>query len=125
MSTILRYTGRWVRGDDAASTAGGVRRPAATGSTVAHLFLGRQVRIFGSTGPNAGKADVYLDGAYAATVDTYSTIPRAQQIWFDTGVLHQAATGSSFASRARRTSWLAAPRLRSTSSRSSPSQLRP
>jgi Glycosyl hydrolases family 28 len=88
-STTLRYSGRWVRREDAASTAGGVRRPAATGSAVAHVFLGRQARIFGSTGPNAGKADVYLDGAYAATVDTYSTIPRAQQIWFDTGVLRR------------------------------------
>jgi Glycosyl hydrolases family 28 len=83
----VRYAGRWLRRGEATSHAGGVRVPVAAGSRMTYGFVGRQARVYGLTGPAAGKVDVYVDGAYAATVDTYSALPRARQIWFDTGVL--------------------------------------
>jgi hypothetical protein len=51
------------------------------------LFSGKQARVYGVTGPGAGKVDVLVDGKRIATVDTFSAVARAQQIWFDTGVL--------------------------------------
>ena len=57
------------------------------GSRLLYPFTARQARVIGVTGPAAGKVDVYLDGRFAATVDTYSGTRRTQQIWYDTGVL--------------------------------------
>jgi hypothetical protein len=50
-------------------------------------FTGDEARVYGTTAPGRGQVDVYLDGSYAATVDTYSPARRTQEIWFDTGVL--------------------------------------
>ena len=87
----LRYSGRWLRRADAGSDGGDVHTPLRSGSRMAYAFTGRQARLYGLTGPGRGKVDVFLDGAYAATVDTFSLTPRMQQIWFDTGVLRRGA----------------------------------
>jgi hypothetical protein len=87
----IRYSGRWARRADAASHAGDVRTPLRSGSRMTYEFTGRQARVYGLTGPEAGKVDVFVDGLYAATVDAYSSVPRQQQIWFDTGVLRAGA----------------------------------
>lgn len=86
-SRALRYSGRWLHRVDAGSDAGDVHTPLRPGSRLAYEFDGRQARVYGLTGPCAGKVDVFVDGTYVATVDTYSAVPRKQQIWFDTGVL--------------------------------------
>jgi hypothetical protein len=83
----IRYTGRWQRRSQAASHGGEVRSPMRVGSAMQRLFSGKQARVYGVTGPGAGKVDVLVDGKRIATVDTFSAVARAQQIWFDTGVL--------------------------------------
>jgi hypothetical protein len=84
----LRYAGRWLRRADAASDAGDVHTALKAGSRLVYPFTARQARVIGVTGPGAGKVDVYVDGKYTATVDTYSGTRRTRQIWYDTGVLN-------------------------------------
>jgi hypothetical protein len=83
----ISYAGRWRRLAQAAAHAGDIHVPVRRGSAMTYSFSGRQARIVGSTGPSAGKVDVHVDGRFVATVDTYSGVARAQQVWFDTGVL--------------------------------------
>ena len=85
----IRYSGRWRERESAASHAGDVHSPLRPGSTMSYSFRGRQARVYGLTGPAAGRVDVLVDGASVATVDTYSAVHRTQQIWFDTGVLRR------------------------------------
>ena len=86
-SAAIRYTGRWRRTPAVGSHAGDLHAPLQAGSRLTYSFTGRQARVFGRTGPASGKVDVALDGETVATVDTYSAVPRARQVWFDTGVL--------------------------------------
>jgi hypothetical protein len=88
-SATIEYSGRWSERRDTASNAGGVTMPLTAGSAVEYRFSGRQARIYGLTGPDAGKVAISIDGNDVATVDTYSVIRRAKQIWFDTGVLRR------------------------------------
>ena len=83
----IGYSGRWRRVEDAAAHGLDLHVPLRVGSAMKASFTGRQARILGRTGPAAGKVDVYVDGRFVATVDTFSGIARAQQVWFDTGVL--------------------------------------
>jgi len=86
-AAAIRYSGRWRQSEQAASHGQDVHSPLRPGSRMAYAFNGRQVRVYGLTGPAAGKIEVLVDGKYSATVDTYSGTRRAQQIWYDTGVL--------------------------------------
>jgi hypothetical protein len=86
-SRALRYSGRWRRVVDAESHAGDLHTPLRPGSYVEYAFVGRQARVLGITGPGRGKIEVRLDGRAATTVDTFSTVTRRRQVWFDTGVL--------------------------------------
>jgi hypothetical protein len=46
-------------------------------------FFGNQVRLFGTTGPEGGLADVYLDGQKQLTlIDTWTPQPRARQLLY-------------------------------------------
>ena len=86
-SAAIRYAGRWQRTPAAGSHAGDLHAPLGPGSRLTYSFAGRQARVFGRTGPASGKVDVAVDGRKIATVDTFSGVPRARQVWFDTGVL--------------------------------------
>lgn len=90
-SSALRYSGRWLRVTDPSAHAGAVQSAVAAGSGFSYRFWGRQARVIGVTGPAGGKVEVSVDGRPAATVDTYSLVRRAKQIWFDTGVLPRGA----------------------------------
>jgi hypothetical protein len=87
LDRAIRYSGPWLRRADAASRGGDVHTAQLSGSRLSYAFTGRQARVLGVTGPAAGKVDVYVDGVYAVSVDTYSNARRAEQIWYDTGVL--------------------------------------
>lgn len=61
-------------GSAVASAEGGVRAHAA--------FAGRSVAVVASTGPSHGRADVYVDGAFAQTVDARRTELRRRVVAF-------------------------------------------
>jgi hypothetical protein len=60
---------------------------ASAGRRATLRFAGREARVYGFTGPGQGYVDVFVDRRLAATVDTYSSVGKAQQVVFDTGVL--------------------------------------
>ena len=88
-SPAIQYAGPWARRTAAGAQGGSVRVPLRAGSALRVRFEGSQARILGRTGPRAGRFDVFVDGEHASSVDAYSDVPRARQIWFDTGVLRR------------------------------------
>jgi hypothetical protein len=86
-SRTLRYTGNWSRQADPTAHRGFVSEPVRPGARVVFSFVGSQARVYGHTGPNNGRVTIIVDGRAPLTVDTYSPLARAQQSWFDTGVL--------------------------------------
>ena len=83
----IGYSGQWNRRASSAAYGADLHSTPTEGSGALFAFEGRQVRVYGATGPARGKVDVVVDGKHVATVDTYSRDPRAQQIWYDSGVL--------------------------------------
>lgn len=78
----LVRSGYWGSQLNAAATAGHyiASRSAGASSTIA--FDGNGVTWLGSVGPASGRADVYLDGKLAATVDLYKSTTAHRQTIF-------------------------------------------
>ena len=70
------FTSGWTLGDTTKAWSGGTAAvsatPAVPGARAAFTFIGTSVSWIGLRGPQSGIARVYLDGAFQATVDTYS-----------------------------------------------------
>lgn len=88
-SASIAYAGSWALGNTAKAWSGGTAAlatggPSATGeATRATLtFTGTGVRWIGFTGPQAGIARVYLDGALVATVDTYAPTEAVEAVLY-------------------------------------------
>ena len=81
----VSYTGTWNL--QAASTASGgyTRHASASGARSKFSFAGRNVAWVAPTGPNRGKAEVWIDGVKAATVDLYSPAAEARKMVFTRG----------------------------------------
>jgi len=58
----LAYTGTWEIVEDASAHDSRLHAAAMPGSEATFAFRGNQVRLVGRSGPDGGKADVYLDG---------------------------------------------------------------
>jgi len=86
-ASALHYVGRWKVAAAAGAHRGSVRLASGDDDRMDFVFTGSEARVYGTTAPDRGQVDVYVDGSRSATVDTYSTVRRMQQIWFDTGVL--------------------------------------
>jgi hypothetical protein len=73
-SPSITYVGSWSQGNTIRPWSGGTAALATAGPpTRATLtFTGTAVRWVGFQGPQTGIANVYLDGALVATVDTYA-----------------------------------------------------
>jgi Bacterial Ig domain len=68
----VTYTTGWTLGDTSRAWSGGTAAiSTATGARATFTFTGPSVTWIGGRNANAGIARVYLDGAFAADVDTY------------------------------------------------------
>jgi hypothetical protein len=71
----VTYAGRWTYGNTARAWSGGTAavatRPNAL-ATATFNFSGTGVRVIGLKAPITGLANVYLDGVFMTTIDTYS-----------------------------------------------------
>lgn len=95
----------WVNDNDSGWTYSGGAWTYASGSSVPdsynsdehyintsgyyaqHTFTGTEVKWIGTTGGNRGKADVYIDGVFDATVDMYDTAYNYQKVvYYKTGL---------------------------------------
>jgi subtilisin family serine protease len=81
-STLVTYRGRWLRYASTYATNGGITSSSEAGATARYRFTGRTIAVVAPTGPTKGRAAIYIDGVYKATIDlrTSSTIHR-RVVW--------------------------------------------
>ena len=76
------FEGSWT--DETGSNfIGGTNKWANSGSSFTLEFEGTKVYLMGSIDPNHGTADVYIDGEYAGTIDTYASSRALGQTIFE------------------------------------------
>jgi hypothetical protein len=79
-SSAVRYAGTWRTSRSATWWGGTARSSSAKGATVRYTFTGRSIAWVGLTAATRGRAAVYINGAYKATVDLSSTTTRKQVV---------------------------------------------
>lgn len=89
--TIVTFTGTWNRFENSAYWGGSVRRAQAAGSYVDIPFYGNRAVLVGSRSSSNGKANIYIDDVYLATIDTYSSTTQYQQELFVADQLEEGA----------------------------------
>jgi subtilisin family serine protease len=72
-SGVVTYSGTWLRYASASSTDGWVTSSSQAGARARYRFTGRTVAVLAPTNATRGKASIYIDGVYHATVDFYSS----------------------------------------------------
>jgi hypothetical protein len=109
-NAAVHYTGRWTHAAKPRWTDADFDNTESYGSTAGDragvTFTGIAVRWIGPTNTDGGIADVYLDGAKVATVDTYSQAGKnfQQGLYSDTNrpTVNTLSTSSSPDRRTRR-----------------------
>jgi|GEM_PF-1030769 len=71
-STAVKYTGTWTGESGGAYSAGNLRFATDAGASASYTFRGRSIGWVTTLRPDGGLAQVYVDGALVATVDTAS-----------------------------------------------------
>ena len=86
----LHYHGRWehVHGYRDGRYLGTSSRTPYYGDGVSSTFEGRQLRVYGVTGPNGGHGVVEIDGmTHSATIDFYSPVKRTHVLVYQSPML--------------------------------------
>jgi hypothetical protein len=86
---LIRSGGTWSVSANPSSYGGASRQSRATGSFLEIPFYGRGTKVLSMAGASRGNADVYVDGAFQARIDTYSPTVKYKQEVYDTGVLEE------------------------------------
>jgi hypothetical protein len=81
-SSEAKYTGTWLDVDDLSYNGGNIKASSEKGASVEFTFKGRDIYWRAVKGPDAGKADVFLDGDLQTTVDCWASLPSAFQFAF-------------------------------------------
>jgi hypothetical protein len=68
----ITYSGTWNTVPLAGYYGGTAHYTSTVGSFMQYTFSGTSVKVYGATNNNHGKADVYMDGVFSQTIDTYS-----------------------------------------------------
>jgi subtilisin family serine protease len=79
--------GKWLNKQLSKYSGGSTIYSSAGGDTSELTFTGRSVKVLGSKANNRGTADVYIDGKYINTINTYSSIPLYKAIIFESNNL--------------------------------------
>ena len=90
-SSRLTYRGTWRKVLSSSATNGTLTASTARGASVRHTFTGRGVALVAPLGPGRGRATVYVDGRYRATVDLKAVRYHARRVVY---ALDLGATGS-------------------------------
>ena len=86
-SSQVHYTGNWYTNSGSFNSGGSATLAMNQGSTAKLTFTGTGVKWIGYRDQWSGRAQVYLDGAYKASVDTYSSSGMAQTVvWSASGL---------------------------------------
>jgi len=81
-SPTLAQSSGWTRYDEASMSGGTSLYSRIRGAWVESSFTGRAIALVGSMSPRRGKAEIYIDGALATTVDFYRSSAAHRQIVF-------------------------------------------
>jgi hypothetical protein len=81
-SASIVYRGTWTRLLDADALGGAIRQAAARGASATFTFRARDVAWVASTGPDHGKANVYIDGHFVGTIDLSAVTPSDRRLVF-------------------------------------------
>ncbi len=81
-TSLARYSGRWSATTSSTASNGNLRTSTQAGAWVEFKRDARAIAIVGRQGPTSGKAKVYVDGAYAETIDLYRSSARARVVVF-------------------------------------------
>ena len=71
-SSLVSYSGTWIRYANASSTDGWITSSSRAGARARFRFTGRTVAVVALANAARGKASIYIDGRYA-TIDTYAS----------------------------------------------------
>ena len=72
-SSTAHYSGAWSLVSSASYSGGKARTASTHGRSVTYTITGRSAAWVSATGPTRGAANVYVDGAYAATINLHAT----------------------------------------------------
>lgn len=78
----VMYTGAWTQQSATSAYGGATRYATAAGARASFGFTGRDVAWVAPKGPDKGKAEIWLDGAKAATVDLYAASAQPRRAVF-------------------------------------------
>jgi hypothetical protein len=81
-SSAITWSGTWHGAASTAASGGSVRYATTAGAWAKYTFTGSSVAWVTSRGTTRGKAKVYIDGVYAATVNLWSSSGRSRSIVF-------------------------------------------
>jgi subtilisin family serine protease len=76
----ITYGGSWSRAASASASGGYVRSSTTTGSTAKFTFIGSRIALVAPRGATLGRANIYIDGLFAATVDLYSASTLSRRV---------------------------------------------
>jgi hypothetical protein len=79
-SSRIRYAGTWKTVSKTSYWGGSARKSTSNGATASLTLTGRAVAWVANTGPDRGKARVYVDGKVLKTVDLYSPTASSQVV---------------------------------------------
>ena len=79
-SSLVTYSGAWIRYANASSTDGWITSSSRAGARASYRFTGRSVSVVALTSSARGKASVYIDGTYNTTIDTFSSTTAYRKI---------------------------------------------
>lgn len=81
-SSAVTWTGTWHTASSTAVSGGSLRYSTAKGASATYKFSGSAISWVGYLGPTRGKASVYIDGVFKATIDEYSAAYSARAVVF-------------------------------------------
>jgi hypothetical protein len=81
-TTVVRFTGEWSRSNGEQYSALTESSSESLLASASLHFFGTGVEWLGSTGPDHGVADVFIDGELVETVDTRSPTPANMRVLF-------------------------------------------
>ena len=81
----VTFTGTWTRSRLTGAYGGRASSANVAGAGASFTLTGRAVALVAPQGPDLGKAEVWVDGAKAATIDLYSATVRTRRVVFVKG----------------------------------------
>ena len=81
-SPLVLYTGAWTESYSSAYVENTLHSSPRKDSSIFFSFSGTGIEWFGNTGVRHGIANVYVDGVFVRTVDTWNDVSRRQQRLF-------------------------------------------